>query len=135
MCTEPAMLNQILSRGTLMDNRRFHRISFHGPASVKTATSTYATELLDLSLKGALVARPADFPSETDLLELHFPLQDSALCIVMQARVAHQTEQLLGLHCEKIDLDSISHLKRLVQLNLGDDQLLERELSELSHAD
>ncbi|MCC5825422.1 PilZ domain-containing protein [Alkalimonas sp.] len=118
-----------------MDNRRFHRIPFRGPASLKVAGESYATELLDLSLKGALVSMPAHFPAQTQLFELHVPLQDSVLNISMQVRVAHQTETLLGLRCEKIDLDSISHLKRLVQLNLGDDQLLERELSELTHAD
>ena len=31
-----------------------------------------------------------------------------------------------------IELDSIVHLKRLVELNLGDESLLERELTELS---
>ncbi|SEA62590.1 PilZ domain-containing protein [Alkalimonas amylolytica] len=118
-----------------MNNRRFHRIPFHGPANLKVAGESYATELLDLSLKGALVSKPDDFPAHTQFFELHVPLQDSVLNISMQVRVAHQTDAILGLHCEKIDLDSISHLKRLVQLNLGDDQLLERELSELSHAD
>ena len=31
-----------------------------------------------------------------------------------------------------IDLDSITHLRRLVELNLGDEKLLERELSHLA---
>ncbi|MEE2000242.1 PilZ domain-containing protein [Alkalimonas sp. MEB108] len=118
-----------------MDNRRYHRIPFHGPATLKIAGESYATELLDLSLKGALVSKPDQFPTVSTSFELLVPLQDSVLIINMQVSVAHQTDTLLGLHCEKIDLDSISHLKRLVQLNLGDDQLLERELSELSHAD
>jgi len=32
---------------------------------------------------------------------------------------------------QHIDLDSISHLRRLVELNLGDEALLERELAAL----
>ncbi|MDP4529830.1 PilZ domain-containing protein [Alkalimonas delamerensis] len=118
-----------------MDNRRFHRIAFQGPASLHLGKQHYETTLLDLSLKGALVTRPETLPEHVQQMELHFPLQDSQLSIQMLVSIAHQRENLLGLHCEKIDLDSISHLKRLVQLNLGDDQLLERELSELTHKD
>ena len=45
--------------------------------------------------------------------------------------IAHQDENILGLSCEKMDIDSVSHLKRLVELNLGDQDLLERELDSL----
>ena len=37
----------------------------------------------------------------------------------------------IGLQCESIDLDSITHLRRLVELNAGDPALLDRELSSL----
>jgi hypothetical protein len=40
-------------------------------------------------------------------------------------------QELLGFVCQYIDLDSISHLRRLVELNLGDGSLLERELAAL----
>jgi hypothetical protein len=46
----------------------------------------------------------------------------------MQASVANITDQLVGFECQAIDLDSITHLKRLVELNLGDEGLLHREL-------
>lgn len=128
-------LKQSQPMGVFMDNRRFHRIAFQGPASLHLGKQHYETTLLDLSLKGALVTRPETLPEHVQQMELHFPLQDSQLSIQMLVSIAHQRENLLGLHCEKIDLDSISHLKRLVQLNLGDDQLLERELSELTHKD
>ena len=39
--------------------------------------------------------------------------------------------QSIGFHCQLIDLDSITHLKRLVELNLADEGLLHRELSAL----
>jgi len=35
------------------------------------------------------------------------------------------------LRCLSIDLDSITHLRRLLELNLGDPQLVERELLQL----
>jgi hypothetical protein len=35
------------------------------------------------------------------------------------------------LRCENIDIDSITHLRRLVDLNAGDASLLDREFSAL----
>jgi hypothetical protein len=37
----------------------------------------------------------------------------------------------IGLYIEQLDLDSASHLQRLMELNLGDSDTLERELAEL----
>ncbi|HXK57002.1 MAG TPA: PilZ domain-containing protein, partial [Gammaproteobacteria bacterium] len=37
----------------------------------------------------------------------------------------------LGLRCVSIDMESIGHLRRLVELNLGDAELLHRDLESL----
>jgi hypothetical protein len=118
-----------------MEHRRFSRISFPGPAQLSTQGQSYDTELLDISLNGALVRRPELWPQSTTSVTLRLPLAETEAEIVMNATVVHQNDQQLGLHCEAIDLESISHLKRLVQLNLGNEHLLERELSELTGAD
>ena len=49
----------------------------------------------------------------------------------MDVWVAHEENKELGLKCKDIDVDSITHLRRLIELNLGDPDLLERELSAL----
>lgn len=49
----------------------------------------------------------------------------------MLVTLAHQKDGLLGLQCREIDLDSITHLRRLIELNLGSSELLERELGAL----
>jgi hypothetical protein len=49
----------------------------------------------------------------------------------MDVVIAHQQNDELGVRCVDIDLDSITHLRRLVELNLGETELLERELSAL----
>jgi hypothetical protein len=38
---------------------------------------------------------------------------------------------VVGLHCRHIDIESLAHLRRLIELNLGDPALLERELAAL----
>ena len=51
--------------------------------------------------------------------------------IRMEGEIAHRDGTQVGMRCTGIDLDSIAHLRRLVELNLGDEELLHRELSAL----
>jgi hypothetical protein len=51
--------------------------------------------------------------------------------ITMWATAMHVEERHVGLRCDNIDLDSITHLRRLVELNSGDPAILERELGSL----
>jgi hypothetical protein len=46
----------------------------------------------------------------------------------MEVTVVHHQGDCYGLACRGIDLDSVTHLRRLVALNLGDEALLEREI-------
>ena len=116
-----------------MDNRRFSRVNFKGKAHLEIGSHSCATEVLDLSLKGALIKKPADWPrSLPKIMELRISLNDFPVELIMEVSVAHQSAKTVGLHCEKIDIDSVSHLRRLLELNLGDAELLSRELTELS---
>jgi len=49
----------------------------------------------------------------------------------MSTEVAHAEGHHTGLRCRAIDLDSVTHLRRLIELQLGDPALLERDLAEL----
>ncbi len=49
----------------------------------------------------------------------------------MKGNVVHQSGQFIGIECVHIDLDSMTNLRRLVELNTGDEKLLEKELSEM----
>jgi hypothetical protein len=49
----------------------------------------------------------------------------------MAVELRHVEPHRLGFQCRYIDLESASHLKRLVELNLGDPTLLEREFAHL----
>ncbi len=65
-----------------------------------------------------------------DQCRLKLALADDA-AILMQGTVAHVDGRKMGLRCDSIDIDSITHLRRLVELNAGDPDLLERELAAL----
>jgi hypothetical protein len=119
--------------GEAMDNRRFSRVSFKGSAHLDIATHSLTTEVLDLSLQGALIKKPANWPPMLpDTMVLRIRLNDFPMELSMTVSVAHASDTLIGLHCEKIDIESVSHLRRLLELNLGDADLLSREITELT---
>ncbi len=113
------------------ERRQFHRILFDIPATLNVKDHTTEVRLIDISLKGALVQIETDWQPTTKPLELQIRLDDEEAQIKMQCHAVHQEAQRLGLQCIEIDLDSITHLRRLVELNSTDPALLERELEEL----
>lgn len=114
------------------ERRRFQRIAFDAVTEISQGDHRWKVTLLDLSLQGVLVERPehwevvADEPVQVRIY-LGFDVN-----VYMEADLAWEREGLLGFNCKHIDLESISHLRRLVELNLGDESLLERELTLLS---
>lgn len=117
--------------------RRFARIFFDARASLRTDALFCTAHLLDLSLRGALVEAPSNFtPAIGDRCHFELKLGDEAATIDMETTIAHRENvdghQRVGLHCHEMDLDSVTHLRRLVELNLGSDALLHRELAALA---
>jgi hypothetical protein len=115
------------------DRRRFTRIPFTARVRIEGPGGTWAVELLDLSLKGALAGRPEDWPADAaGRYRLCIELDRSeGPEISMDTTPVHVQRDRIGFRCERIDLTSASHLRRLVELNLGDPALLERELGAL----
>lgn len=115
------------------ERRRFTRVPFDAPAGLEQDGWRIEAPLLDLSLRGLLVREPVDWEPEraaepfTAAIDLSEGNQ-----IRMEVELVHAEEGLLGFRCLHIDLDSVSHLRRLIALNLGDEKLLERELGTLS---
>ncbi len=115
------------------DRRRFRRVTFDAQTRLYQGDQIWDTQLQDISLRGILVQRPDTFdqadPSAP--FEATIKLADSDHTIIMSLELAHQNNGLLGLKCDYIDLESVTYLRRLIELNLGDHTLLERELSAL----
>jgi len=108
--------------------RRFTRIPFDADAVLERDGQEWPCTVIDLSLKGALIERPAAWDgAQGEDCTLRLALGEEVQ-IGMAVTVAHIEEGQIGLSCHDIDLDSITHLRRLVELNLGDAALLEREL-------
>ena len=118
------------------EQRHFSRIPFDAQVTLIGSKSgqQWKLQLIDISLKGALLEKPGDW-SGTEGDEFHMDLRldgaDSDVKLAMDLLVAHVEEDRIGFKCVNMDLDTATHLHRLVELNLGDETLLERELAEL----
>ena len=114
------------------EKRRFHRIFYSAEATLSGEGVNYFCKIVDLSLKGCLLDFGGDWSGSLEkLYTLTLKLSDE-INIVMELAVVHAVGSQIGFKCLHIDLDSISSLRRLVELNLGDSELLERELAALS---
>ncbi len=117
------------------EKRRFSRVPFDTRTTLLGPSRRWESHLLDISLKGALITQPDNWPGQMgDHFTLQIELGDHAdIIITMAVRVAHIEKGHVGCECVDIDVDSIGHLRRLMELNLGNTDLLERELSVLWH--
>jgi hypothetical protein len=113
------------------ERRHFWRSVFQSPVRYSMGAVNYPARLLDVSLKGALLE--LDPPGGGQVGQagvLAFDL-GQGISISMQTSVAYAKGRHLGLHCDSIDLDSMTHLRRLVELNSGEAGILDRELANL----
>jgi len=114
------------------ERRHYSRIAFHSPGHLILADRNVEVVVADLSLKGALVRLPTHTSLQSGTpCTLRVRLDAAGDHIRMEMNVTHVHGSYAGLVCQSIDLDSVTHLRRLVELNLGDEKLLERELSAL----
>ncbi|HDY98157.1 MAG TPA: PilZ domain-containing protein [Pseudomonas sabulinigri] len=114
------------------ERRRFSRVPFDAHTLVLQDAWSTPVQLIDISLRGVLVLQPETWKAERSESPFNVLIElSNGTKIHMETRLAHAEEGLLGFECTHIDLDSISHLRRLIALNTGDEALLERELKAL----
>lgn len=113
------------------ERRSFQRIPMDRVASVLDDQGrSHLCDLLDISLKGALLVPRDDWTyHKGDHIGVSIKLDDMGdNTIRMAGEIAHVEGRHLGLACHRLDLDSATLLRRVVELNLADPDLLEREL-------
>ncbi len=117
----------------MQNQRQFSRILFSTPAQLQIEPRVFDTSIIDLSLKGALVATPDSLGDCTGTdAKLAFSLAESDIQIEMQGVIAHCEPHSIGIVWTTIDIDSMTHLRRLLELNVGNADLLDRQITQLS---
>ena len=113
------------------DKRHYKRVGFDAEVLIKHGQESWVCHLIDISLKGLLVVFPEGIAAELDALygiELRLGGEAS---ISMHVEVKHVEGNHIGLSWSDIDLESLTHLRRLLELNLSDPEEINRELAEL----
>ncbi|NLS12225.1 PilZ domain-containing protein [Vibrio sp. SM6] len=115
------------------ERRRFSRIIYRVPATLMQGSTTVMTKIQDLSLHGMLVQLPERVSfNANETIDVLFTLSGSNIQITLKADMVRHFRGSVALKTRHIDIDSITHLRRLVELNVGNDTLLHRELEHLS---
>ena len=117
------------------EQRKFTRVKFAAVAELSSAEECWQVELLDISLRGALVQ--STYRENLSVgcgVTLVITLEGDGGAIELHGKVVHIHAEHIGITCEHMDVDSISLLRRVVELNLGDDTLLQREIAALVHS-
>ena len=113
------------------ERRRFKRIAFDAPTELIQGEQRWPVELVDISLKGLLIESPEQWQADPEqAFEARIHLGVEAV-VQMQVELRHIEGTQLGFICSHIDLSSMEHLCRLIELNLADRTELEREFRQL----
>ncbi|MGQ3054920.1 MAG: PilZ domain-containing protein [Roseateles sp.] len=121
------------------ERRQFTRVAFAAGAELVTTQEHLTCQVLDISLKGVLLELPAGKTAQAGMPCLvKMPLggngddgHSTDFVIAMAGELAHVEGAHAGVICRSIDIESITHLRRLIEFNLGDPAASERELKAL----
>lgn len=116
---------------TDQDRRRFTRVNFDAECEVHFTGGAIVMQLADISLRGVLLKYDHSLSLKIgDEAEVNIYLANDVL-IRMKTQLNYAQPPNFGFFVKEIDLESMSHLRRLLELNLGDESLLERELEHM----
>ncbi|UUM30115.1 PilZ domain-containing protein [Vibrio japonicus] len=117
----------------MIERRRFSRIVYLAQAEMSQGSNTINATIYDLSLHGLLLMSDQSSElNESEQVNVTFTLSESDVTIQLIANIVGVNNNMIRLSIDHIDIESIGHLKRLVELNVGNDELLHRDIESLS---
>ena len=118
---------------TPIDNlRHYSRVPFDAKVTLHVKNRELTVHLVDIALKGALVeSEGAHAWAINDPCQLVLALAHGDEAITMVGRIAHLKGSHVGVECLEIDINSLTLLRRLIELNTGDADRTHQELAHL----
>lgn len=113
------------------ERRRFHRVGFQADASLKMSTGTIQVEILDISLAGALIKADSALTLEEGSLGSLIVRLSEEVQIKMKGDILSHGDGNYALHRILNEPENDHHLRRLLELNLGNPNLIERDIQTL----
>ena len=113
-----------------MDEKRyFSRINFKAHSQIEFDNNTYEGDLLDISLRGALLSFKDPVPlQKNDRCTLIIHLHSSDIKLIFEAELVHVHKNNLGFKFLEEDVGTMTHLRNLLSLNVGDYDKITDEL-------
>ena len=112
--------------------RRLHtRIGIEAQVLVTEGPVVHTGSLCDIALRGLLVRFDSGWAPTPYGLHPVTVWFGSSTSISLEGRIVHSEVGRAGIRIERIELTDAGRLRRLVELNLGEATLLERELTAL----
>jgi len=111
------------------EQRRFTRVAFVNHISLNKGEQQWDGTVVDISFNGILVSSDVniDVDDNSPIMgaTIHFENGDR---INARLALAHHHGKFYGFRFHEIDSDSLTHLRGIIEYNLGDGHTCEREL-------
>jgi c-di-GMP-binding flagellar brake protein YcgR len=114
----------------MVERRNFQRVPFATEAEINCNGKKYHGELLNISLQGALIHGKETIPfEEGDICELSIHLSGSEITLQFDVNLVHRERKRLGFRFIGEDTETMTHLRRLLELNIGSSEIIDKEIS------
>ena len=116
------------------EKRDYLRVPFNCHSKIIIVDRCYACELIDISLRGVLLEiDPAEDIGLGSLCHIDIAFASCDIHLKFDAQLLHREEKHYGFKIESLDVDSLTHLRRLLELNYGDADEIDQELFHWLH--
>jgi len=112
----------------MTDLRNYRRIPFTTTATILLGHRRLVCELVDLALRGTLLQTDEEVSlSIGECAQVEIELASSELKLTFEVELIHRAQNQYGFLFIGADDESLAHLRRLLELNLGDGEQVDRE--------
>ena len=115
------------------NNRRAQRVHFFSGGELRQGAHVAMVTVVDISLGGVLVGLPEgsdDWQLDAEAT-VTVRLNDSGLEMVFDGVIRRAEPLLLGVEFTEMDIDTATHLRRLLELNTGKPAYADRQWDQL----
>ena len=114
----------------MTEKRNYQRIDFQAEADITIHEQLFRCDLVDLALKGALLRSEQPLPLETgEQAQVTVFLPESSINLNFNAQLIHSSGNRYGFAFLSEDSETLGHLRRLLELNIGRPEQTAREFA------
>ena len=111
------------------ERRNYSRVKFDAEIALLIGEDSHPAHLADISLNGALIQFDGASPIQVEeKCRLQINLNASELVLTIDSKAVFSKDDQVGLQFLEIEIDSLTHLRRLLELNVGDPDKVKNEL-------